>query len=157
MRYLVLAALVAALAAGHTPSADDPKPKADKPAAGKAAPDQTAGSALMKKKLDHAKKLLEGLTTNDFEMIEKNAGDLMLISQKAEFAAQKTREYELQTNDFRRALETVIKKAKDKNLDGATLGYVDMTLACVRCHQNTRETKIGLLPLPDPRRVAGTR
>jgi cytochrome c556 len=75
----------------------------------------------------------------------------MLISQKAEFAAQKTREYELQTNDFRRALQTMIAKAKDKNLDGATLGYVDMTLACVRCHQHYRETKIGALPSQDDR------
>lgn len=153
MRFLIVAAVAAAVAAGHSPSADDPK-KADKPAAGKAAPDKTSGSELMKKKLEQAKKMLEGLTTNDFVALTKSTEELMLISQKAEFAAQKTREYELATNDFRRALEVIGKKAKERNLDGATLGYVDMTLACVRCHQNYRETKIGRLPTPEGARVA---
>lgn len=154
MRFLIVAALVAAVAAGHAPSNDDPKPAGDKPAAGKAAPDQTSGSALMKKKLEHAKKLLEGLATNDFAAITKNSEELMLISQKAEFAARKTREYEVQTNDFRRALETIKQKSKEQNLDGAALGYVELTLVCVRCHQHCRETKLGLLPGSEPVRVA---
>ena len=148
MRFLIVAA---AVAVGYAPQ------KADRPPAGKAAPDKTSGSELMKKKLEHAKKMLEGLTTNDFAAISRTAEELMLVSQRAEFAAQKTREYELQTNDFRRALETITAKAKDKNLDGATLGYVDMTLACVRCHQHYRDTKIGRLPVPGPVRVAGGR
>lgn len=151
MRFLIAAAAAGWLAAGHAPSGDTPTP------AGKAGPDKTSGSALMKKKLEHAKKLLEGLATNDFGVITRSADELMLISQKAEFAAQKTREYELQTNDFRRALETITKKAKEKNLDGATLGYVDMTLACVRCHQTNRETRIGRLPLPAVSSVADRR
>jgi hypothetical protein len=157
MRFLIVAAVAAAVAAGHAPSADSPKAQSDKPAARKAAPDKTSGSELMKRKLEHAKKLLEGLTTNDFAAITKSAEELMLVSQKAEFAAQKTREYELQTNDFRRALEAIKAKAKEKNLDGATLGYVDMTLACVRCHQDYRETKIGGLTTPQPVRVAAGR
>jgi hypothetical protein len=157
MRYLVVAAVAAAVAAGHAPSSVDDQKKADKPPAGKAAPDKTSGSELMKKKLEHAKTLLEGLTTNNFAAITKSAAELMLISQKAEFTAQKTREYELQTNDFRRALETITAKAKDKNIDGATLGYVDMTLACVRCHQHYRETKIGKLTLPGMPGVAAGR
>jgi hypothetical protein len=150
MRTLIAALFALAVAAGHAPSDDKPK------AAAKAGPDKTTGSELMKKKLEHAKKMLEGLAVNDFDLIAKSSAELMLISQKAEFvAAQKTREYELQTNDFRRALETVTKKAKDKNLDGATLGYVDMTLACIRCHQTSREVKIGLLPVPAERAIAG--
>lgn len=30
--------------------------------------------------------------------------------------------------------------AKDRNLQGAALGYVDMTLKCVQCHQLLRST-----------------
>jgi hypothetical protein len=142
MRILIAALFALAVAAGHAPSDDKAK-------AAKTGPDKTTGSELMKKKLEHAKKLLEGLAVNDFDLIAKSSAELMLISQKAEFvAAQKTKDYEVQTNDFRRALETITKKAKEKNLDGATLGYMDMTLACVRCHQSSREVKIGLLPLP---------
>jgi hypothetical protein len=62
--------------------------------------------------------------------------------------AHKTREYEVHTNNFRRALEEIVKKGKEKNLEGATLGYVDMTLTCVRCHQHTREIRDARLPVP---------
>jgi hypothetical protein len=36
------------------------------------------------------------------------------------------------SNQFRRSAETLIKDAKDKNLDAAALTYVEMTLTCVR-------------------------
>ena len=41
-----------------------------------------------------------------------------------------------------------MQKAKAKSVDGAALGYVDMTLACVRCHQYTRETRMTRNPGP---------
>lgn len=144
MKLCVVAVLTAAVV-GVAPRvtqrpADPPKPKpADK---------KTAQAELMARKLDHAKSVLEGLTLNDLAKAGKHADELMAISQKAEFMAFKTKEYELYTNDFRRALEAIAKKAKDGNLDGATLGYVNMTLACVRCHQAAREVRIGGLPAP---------
>lgn len=141
MRGILYATLVAMVVSGPI-HGQEPAKKADR------GPDKTTGSELMKKKLEHSKKLLEGLTINDFDMVIKNSEELMLISQKAEFLATKTREYEVQTNDFRRALQNMIRKSKDKNLDGATLAYLDMAMACVRCHQGAREVKIGLLDLP---------
>ena len=46
----------------------------------------------------------------------------MRISKAIGWTVFKTPEYEVQTNNFRRAAETIIKKAKAKNIDGATLG-----------------------------------
>ena len=112
----------------------------------------TRGSKLMVEKLKYAQTLLEGLATNDFEKITVSARELIRISKEAEFfAAHKTPMYEVHTNNFRRAAETIIQKAKDKNLDGATLAYVDMTVTCVRCHQHTREIRATSLPLPSSR------
>ncbi len=145
MRVTLMEVLAAAVLAGLAPRTERP---ADPPPAAKPADKKSAQAALMGKKLDHAKRLLEGLTLNDLSKAGKSADELMAVSQKAEFAAFKTKEYDLYTNDFRRALETIAKKAKDGNLDGATLGYVNMTLACIRCHQATREIKLGLLPAP---------
>lgn len=136
---LLTVAAIAGLASGAArPVAPPPAPK---PPAKK-----SAQAELMGKKLDLAKLVLEGLTMNDLAKAGKSADELVAISQKAEFMASKTREYELHTNDFRRALEVIAKKAKDGNLDGATLGYVNMTLTCVRCHQAVREVRIGGLP-----------
>jgi hypothetical protein len=36
-------------------------------------------------------------------------------------------------------------KAKQKNLDGATLASVRMTIHCVKCHEYTRENRITYL------------
>lgn len=144
MRTLTLAACaVLALAAGSAPSQEKKK---DGP--------KTAEAKLMAQKLKHAQTLLDGLTTNDFDKITKSAEELMLISKAAEFSALKTRQYELHTNSFREALATIAKKGKEKNLDGATLAYVDMTLTCVRCHQHTREERNAARPT-DSLPVAG--
>jgi hypothetical protein len=109
----------------------------------------------MADKLKAAQTLLDGLATNDFDKIGKSAESLMLISKAAEFGAggNAAPQYELHMNSFRRSLETISAKAKEKNLDGATLGYVDLTLTCVRCHAHTREVRNAQLPVRAPRRT----
>jgi hypothetical protein len=47
--------------------------------------------------------------------------------------------YERHSADFIQRTESLVKKAKEKNMDGAALAYVEMTLSCVRCHQYVRE------------------
>lgn len=111
-------------------------------------------SQLMKEKLRQAQLLLDGMATNDFDKILKSSRELMLISKTAEFTAVKTREYELHTNEFRRALQNITKRAEAKNLDGVTLAYVDMTMSCVRCHEHTREIRNAGLSWPAATPVA---
>ncbi len=41
-----------------------------------------------------------------------------------------------------------MRKAKDKNLDGVTLAYMDLTMSCVRCHQYVRDTRDASLSVP---------
>ena len=105
---------------------------------------------LMVSKLKESQSLLEGLTLNDLGKVQKSAEELLKISQTAQLRkALNTPRYDLHANSFQRAAETVIEKAKAKNIDGATLAYVDMTLTCVRCHQHTREEGIGRLNPPN--------
>jgi hypothetical protein len=97
---------------------------------------------LMQRKLKHAQKVLEGVAIKDFEMIAKSAEELMLVSKEAEFQVVKTAKYEIYSNDFRRLTETLAQEAKEKNLDGAALSYVDLTLNCVKCHKYVREVRM---------------
>lgn len=96
---------------------------------------------LMHKKLVHSQKVLEGLALNDFDAIAANARDLIDISKAAEFRVFKSPQYEMHSNDFRRNADTLVQTAKAKNLDGAALAYVEMTLTCVRCHKHVREVR----------------
>ncbi len=97
---------------------------------------------LMRKKLKHSQGVLEGVALGDFDKIADNAGQLILISQKTEWMVVKGPQYEMFSNQFRKNAESLVKNAKAKNLDGAALDYVDLTMTCVKCHKYVRETRM---------------
>lgn len=106
--------------------------------------------ALMRRKLTESQKVLEGIAMNDFEKISSGAEELISISKTAEWKVLKDPQYELFSNEFRRRADQVARAARDKNLDAATLGYVEMTMTCVRCHKHVREvrrTDAGPIPM----------
>jgi hypothetical protein len=57
-------------------------------------------SELMRKKLQHAQKVLEGIALNDFEKILEHADGLMQVSKEVEWKVVKTPRYEVQSNEF---------------------------------------------------------
>jgi hypothetical protein len=99
---------------------------------------------FMRKKLEFAKNVLEGLTTEDYALVAKNAKGLRLLSQAAEWEVPTipdVENYLAYTVEFQRITSDMAKKAEAKNLDGATLDYVRMTTNCVNCHKYVRTTK----------------
>jgi cytochrome c556 len=104
--------------------------------------DKKDTTELMKKKLAHSQKILEGLALNDFDAMARSAGELIEISKLAQWKIVNSPQYELHSNEFRRNAESVIKAAKDKNLDGAAIAYVELTLGCVKCHKYVREVRM---------------
>jgi hypothetical protein len=96
---------------------------------------------LMHKKLAASQSVLEGIALNDFKKISAQADELISVSKQAEWRVLKTPKYELYSNDFRRSAENLGQSAKEKNIDGAALSYVELTLTCVKCHKHVRETR----------------
>ena len=47
-------------------------------------------------------------------------------------------DYEQQSTIFRWHVDSLVKAAKNKNLDAATLAYVRVTMSCVDCHKLVR-------------------
>jgi hypothetical protein len=107
-------------------------------------------SDLMQKKLKYSQKILEGIALNDFDTIAKYADEVVLVSRDAEWKVVKSPRYELFSDEFRGNAETLIKVAKEKNLDGAALAYVEMTLNCVKCHKYVREVRMTRLDVEQP-------
>ena len=97
---------------------------------------------LMRKKLAASQKVLEGLAINDFDLISSNADELIRVSKAAEWHVVKTPQYEVFSNEFRRSAESLGQKVRDKNLDGAALAYVELTLTCVHCHKHVRAVRM---------------
>ena len=114
-------------------AADEPKPT----------PKLPTKAEVMAAKMKQSQLVLEGIALHDWKKIGDSADELVRISQAAEFLnAHKGEEYRLQMILFRRTVENVSKKAKDKNMDGVLVNYMEMTLSCVKCHQHTRDTKL---------------
>lgn len=104
---------------------------------------QRGRNLVMQQKLGHAQKVLEGISVGDFALIEKHAQELSLLSNRIEWQVMKTPEYLQYSNEFRRNVEAMAKAASNKNLDGAALAYVQMTMNCVNCHKHVRESRVG--------------
>jgi hypothetical protein len=111
---------------------------------------------LMQKKLQNAQKILEGLALNDLDVIKHHAQELMTLSKTAEFRVVKTPQYDFHSNEFRRTLEDMVKATQKGNIDSATLGYMEMTLSCVRCHKHIREIRVTQIE-PDQRLGKGVK
>lgn len=105
---------------------------ADAPAAGK-------NAKLMEKKLAVSQELLPALANEDFAQLKKSAGELSKLA-KQQWIENETPEYQAQLKDFWIVVDGIAESAEEKNLDEATLGYVQMTISCVKCHKSLRKT-----------------
>lgn len=96
---------------------------------------------VMRLKLVHTHGVLEGIAKEDYERITANAQKLVQLSQATGWYSRQTPEYELFTMEFRRHAQSLVKAAKDKNIDAATGAYMQMTVSCVSCHKYMRGVK----------------
>ena len=103
---------------------------------------------FMRAKLEHSQKILEGLATEDYPLIEKHAQELSLISQAEMWQVVQTPEYLQHSTEFRRATQALTKAAEDKNIDGAALAYMEVTLKCVNCHKYIRKVRMASFEEP---------
>lgn len=93
---------------------------------------------FMKEKLDLAQRVLEGLATEDYDLIIAKGSKLTALSKEADWRVFENPDYDQQSAAFRRQVNSMVKAAKEKNLDSATLAYVRMTMSCVDCHKFVR-------------------
>jgi len=97
---------------------------------------------FMKAKLAQAQAMLEGLTVEDFDQIEKNAAAMFLLTKAEQWNASKDPQFIQHSREFERVTTQLAKYARDKNLDGASLMYVQLTLNCIECHRFVRDKAI---------------
>ncbi len=103
---------------------------------------KTGLTTFMQLKLDHAKGILEGLATEDFEQIAKDSQALTALSLQSSWNTRTTLDYLDHSSDFRRALNIITKAAHEKNLDRAALAYVNLTVQCMECHRYLRKNEV---------------
>jgi cytochrome c556 len=64
---------------------------------------------------------------------------MSLLCQDEQWATLRTKEYAERSTEFRRSVDAITSAAREKNLDAATLAYVDATMQCISCHKYVRQ------------------
>ncbi len=105
-------------------------------------PNKNKVALFMQAKLEHSEKVLEGLALEDYDLIVKHSEDISLLSLASNWQVLQTPEYLHQSAEFRKLTDDLTKAAKEKNLDGAALAYVGMTMKCVSCHKYVRGVRM---------------
>jgi cytochrome c556 len=104
--------------------------------------ERTPVQKFMRQKLDHAKNVLEGLSLEDFKLIEKNATAMRELSEDARWRISPNINYLRLSAEFQDLAAELAARAKANNLDGATLAYVKLTMKCVSCHKLVRDERL---------------
>jgi hypothetical protein len=114
-------------------------PRAAAPAA---PPDEPSRRGqFMRQKLEYSKGLLEGLALEDYGLVETNARALRRLSEADLWeitGMPNVEQYLGYTVEFRRVCDEIAAKGRARNIDGATLAYVQLTMSCVNCHKYAR-------------------
>ena len=105
------------------------------------APKADAVADFMRAKLGHSQRVLEGLSLEDYDLIARGAQELALASQASSWQVLQTEEYARQSSEFRRSCDSLRNAAKAKNLDGAALAWMEVTMKCIQCHKYVRDQK----------------
>lgn len=97
--------------------------------------------ALMQRKLESSQALLKGLALEDYKLIGKESQTLQLLSLDTDWNVVQTKDYSRLSTEFREAARKIHQASKDKNLDAAGLGYVQLTMTCIDCHRHVRKQR----------------
>ena len=103
-------------------------------------PDQSL-SAFMRKKLNASSQILEGLTTEDAELIQKGAKTLTELSKTEKWQILSDPEYREYSLDFRSNARKLADAAEKGNFDNAALQWFDTMKTCIECHQHVRRER----------------
>jgi hypothetical protein len=98
-------------------------------------------SVWMKVKLKSTENILRGLTLGDFDLVEENALRMNAFSRLEQVVHGRDAEYQTQLKFFSHANQELARQAKKKNLEGATLAFVQLTTSCFNCHRAVRDHK----------------
>lgn len=97
---------------------------------------------VMHDKLGHSHQLLEALVTSNWSSLEAHARALQQIAETPAWNALATSDYVRYTSDFTRAAQELADRAHARDLEGAPLAYVSLTLTCVQCHRYVARARV---------------
>ncbi|HET6424721.1 MAG TPA: cytochrome c [Planctomycetaceae bacterium] len=100
--------------------------------------DDQSLSAFMRKKLDASSKILEGITTEDKQLVIEGADTLLTMSKAEIWNVIADEDYREFNHEFRASVRKLRAAAEKENVDSQTLQWMDSMKSCVECHKYVR-------------------
>jgi cytochrome c556 len=94
---------------------------------------------VMRDKLSLSQQLLHSVVIEDYATVERQSNELAELTREAAWMAHRTDQYRLESVEFERSAYQLAAAAREKRLSETTLGFLGVTLSCVRCHRYLRE------------------
>ena len=95
----------------------------------------------MRQKLEATSKVLEGLATEDKELVHEGAKVLTELSKAEVWQVLTDSEYREHTQTFRSAIKRLDEAAQKSEFASAQLEYLDATKRCFDCHNHVRAAR----------------
>lgn len=99
-------------------------------------------AAFMRRKLEASNQILEGLVTEDAELVLKGAKVLVEMSSAEKWQVKHDVMYKQYSSEFQQAARKLVEAAEKENFDAATLKWIDTTMKCVECHKFVRGARL---------------
>ncbi len=96
---------------------------------------------MMQDKLSHSQMILKGMTTENFDLILQNTKLLGLISKATVWHKSDNEDFRRHAANFQESVNFMEEQAKNKNLEGVTMGYMRLVFNCLHCHNLVRQKK----------------
>ncbi len=97
---------------------------------------------FMRQKLHASTQILEGLCTEDLDMINSGTETLLKMSREEQWRVSNDIMYRRYSDQFVNAVEEMKKEVEDNNIDGTSLAWVNVTMKCLKCHEWVRNTTL---------------
>lgn len=95
----------------------------------------------MRAKLNASATVLEGLATENADLVSEGSKVLLDLSKAEVWQVLKDSEYREHTQGFRSAVRRMEEAAKEKQFASAQLEWLEATKKCFDCHNHIRKTK----------------
>lgn len=107
-----------------------------------APPSKAAMDELMKQKLDAAQGALEAVSRDDFQKLRDVSAQMIALSHKEIWEQMASPRFVQDTADFLAAVEFMDRMAEARDADGASMGFVRLTMSCANCHRHMRTPSV---------------
>jgi hypothetical protein len=97
---------------------------------------------FMRKKLGASNRILEGLTTENSDLVKSGAEELNQMSNAELWRVSKDPIYRQFSEDFQRVTKSLGESAQGGDLDKSFVRWIDVTMQCIDCHRFVRDKLI---------------